>query len=44
MSKKLWRVGAEELEYVRQAIEGGLTGKYTKKFEFLGLSFTSVLI
>jgi len=33
MSKKLWRVGAEELEYVRQAIEGGLTGKFTKKFE-----------
>jgi perosamine synthetase len=33
MSKKLWRVGFEELEYVRQAIEGGLTGKYTKIFE-----------
>jgi perosamine synthetase len=33
MSKKLWRVGSEELEYVRKAINSGLTGKYTKKFE-----------
>ncbi len=32
-SKKLWRVGKEELEYVRQAIESGLTGQFTKIFE-----------
>ncbi len=33
MSNKLWRVGAEELNYVQQAIEGGLTGEFTKIFE-----------
>lgn len=33
MSKKLWRVGTEELNYVQQAIEGGLTGEFTKIFE-----------
>ena len=33
MSKKLWRVGAEELKYVQQALEGGLTGEFTKIFE-----------
>ncbi len=33
MSKKLWRVGTEELKYVQQAIEGGLTGEFTKTFE-----------
>ena len=33
MSKVLWRVATEELAYVRQAIEGGLTGEFTKRFE-----------
>ena len=33
MSKKLWRVGTEELKYVQQALEGGLTGEFTKTFE-----------
>ncbi len=33
MSKKLWRVNDQDLAYVAQAIEGGLTGKYTKIFE-----------
>lgn len=33
MSKKLWRVDEQDLNYVAQAIEGGLTGKYTKIFE-----------
>ena len=33
MSKKLWRVGELELSYVKEAIENGLTGAFTKKFE-----------
>jgi len=33
MSKKLWRVGELELNYVKEAIENGLTGAFTKKFE-----------
>ncbi len=33
MSNKLWRVDQKELDYVAQAIESGLTGEYTKKFE-----------
>ena len=33
MPNKLWRVGDEEIKYVRQAIKGGLTGDFTKTFE-----------
>tara|TARA_B100000315_G_scaffold164043_1_gene152634 strand:- start:4831 stop:6009 length:1179 start_codon:yes stop_codon:yes gene_type:complete len=33
ISDKLWRVGEEELKYIQQAIEGGLTGEFTKTFE-----------
>ena len=33
MSKKLWRVGKEELNYVRQVIDKGFTGEFTEKFE-----------
>ncbi len=33
MSRKLWRVGDEEMAYVKKAIDGGLTGQYTKLFE-----------
>ena len=33
MSKSLWRVGELELSYVKEAIENGLTGAFTKKFE-----------
>lgn len=33
MAKKLWRVGKEEIDYVTQAIEGGLTGEFNKKLE-----------
>ena len=33
MPNELWRVGDEETKYVRQAIEGGLTGDFTKTFE-----------
>ncbi len=32
-NKKLWRVGKEEIDYVTQAIEGGLTGEFNKKLE-----------
>ena len=33
MSKSLWRVGELELSYIKEAIENGLTGDFTKKFE-----------
>jgi perosamine synthetase len=33
MSNNLWRVGELELSYVKEAIENGLTGAFTKKFE-----------
>ena len=33
MKGKLWRVGDLELEYIKKAIEKGLTGKLTKEFE-----------
>ena len=33
MSKKLWRVDELELEYVKEAIDTGLTGVMTKRFE-----------
>jgi len=33
MSEKLWRVDSAELEYVKEAIEKGLTGELTKRFE-----------
>jgi len=33
MSKNLWRVGELELDYVKEAIETGLTGALTKRFE-----------
>ncbi len=33
MSKIFWRVGELELNYVKEAIENGLTGAFTKKFE-----------
>lgn len=33
ISKGLWRVGAEELSYVEKAINSGLRGDFTKKFE-----------
>jgi perosamine synthetase len=33
VSNKLWRVGKDELKYVRQAIESGLTNKMTHIFE-----------
>ena len=35
MKKNLWRVGKLEKKYVNLAIDGGLTGKYTKEFEKL---------
>ena len=33
MTKKLWRVGELELNYVKEAIDTGLTGAMTKRFE-----------
>jgi perosamine synthetase len=33
MSQNLWRVGKAELDYIQQAIENGLTGKFTSLFE-----------
>ena len=33
MSKSLWRVGELELSYIKEAIENGLNGDFTKKFE-----------
>ena len=33
MSKNLWRVGELELDYVKEAIDTGLTGTMTKRFE-----------
>lgn len=33
MPGKLWRVGEEELKYVKEAIAGGLTGELTKLLE-----------
>lgn len=33
MSKKLWRVDKEEVEYVRQAVDGGLKGEFNKRLE-----------
>ena len=33
IANKLWRVGNNELGYIQQAIEGGLTSEFTKKFE-----------
>ena len=36
-NKKLWRIGEEELKYVKEAIEGGLKGEFNKRLgnEFL---------
>lgn len=33
MNNKLWRVGEEELNYVKEAIEGGLKGEFNKRLE-----------
>lgn len=33
MSEKFWRIGEEEIEYIRKAIESGLHNEYNKIFE-----------
>jgi perosamine synthetase len=33
MAKKLWRIGSEELAYIKDAVESGLTGKYNAELE-----------
>ncbi|WP_321419192.1 DegT/DnrJ/EryC1/StrS family aminotransferase [uncultured Methanomethylovorans sp.] len=33
MSEKLWRVGQKELDYIKEAIDSGLTGVMNQKFE-----------
>ncbi|OGZ18335.1 MAG: histidine kinase [Candidatus Nealsonbacteria bacterium RBG_13_38_11] len=32
-NKKLWRIGKEELKYIKEAIKGGLKGEFNKKLE-----------
>ena len=32
-NNKLWRVGFEEIDYIRKCINNGLNGDYTKEFE-----------
>ncbi|KUO42688.1 MAG: histidine kinase [Hadesarchaea archaeon YNP_N21] len=30
---KMWRIGSEELEYIKEAIDQGLSGEFNKRFE-----------
>lgn len=43
-NKKLWRIGKEELKYIEQAVERGLSGEFNKRLELefakkFGLNF-----
>jgi len=32
-NKKMWRIGDDEIKYIKEAIEGGLSGEFNKKLE-----------
>ena len=44
MSKNLWRVGEIQLNYVKDAIETGLTGALIKRFESMEIAEKKALI